>query len=120
MTVQSRARLAASMSEDDLLRSCLDLAARLGVRTFHVRPGRTNHGWRTPVSGDGAGWPDLVLVGPGGVLYRELKSARGELRPDQQAWLDALRRAGQGAGVWRPDGWAAGIVQDQIRGVALR
>lgn len=53
-----------------------------------------------------AGFPDLVIVLPGrGVLWRELKTARGRLSREQQVWLAQLQAAGQDAKVWRPADW---------------
>jgi hypothetical protein len=80
----------------------VDLARLHGYRVAHFRPARTEKGWRTPVAADGAGWPDLVLVKPGRMIFAELKSQRGRLSDDQHAWLDQLRAAGVEAYVWRP------------------
>ena len=63
------------------------------------------------------GFPDLVIVGRRGVLWRELKTERGRLRPEQEMWLSRLTRAGQDAAVWRPDAWPDRI-RDEIRRVA--
>jgi hypothetical protein len=49
-----------------------------------------------------AGFPDLVIVGPGGCLFRELKTATGRATGEQGRWLDALGTAGMDAGLWRP------------------
>ncbi len=106
------------VSEDDLLDAVLDLAKTLGLRTAHFRPAQTAQGWRTPVSGDGKGWPDLVLVGPGGVLFRELKSARGAASVEQRLWLNVLALAGQDTGVWRPDDLQSGRILAEMQ--ALR
>lgn len=105
------------MSEDDLLAAVLDLASTLGIRTAHFRPAKTEQGWRTPVSGDGKGWPDLVLAGPAGVLFRELKSARGVPSEEQRLWLGALRAAGQDAGLWRPTDWRSGRILEELRAI---
>ena len=48
------------------------------------------------------GWPDLVIVGPGGVLWREVKTARDRLSPRQWDWGDRLITAGQDWAVWGP------------------
>ena len=77
------------------------LAHLFGWRVAHFRPARTVHGWRTPVAADGAGFPDLVLVGPR-VIFAELKSQRGRVSAAQRAWLDALSEAGVEAYLWRP------------------
>jgi len=52
------------------------------------------------------GFPDLVLVRAGRLIAAELKSEAGRLRPEQEAWLRALRDvpAIQTA-VWRPSQW---------------
>lgn len=51
------------------------------------------------------GWPDLVLVGANGAIFRELKTATGKVSPHQAFWLAILEDAGLDAGVWRPDQW---------------
>ena len=63
--------------------------------------------WQTPVAGDGAGFPDLVLVHPDKrqVLYRELKSERGRLTFEQHEWGRVLTAAGADYAVWRPADW---------------
>lgn len=66
------------------------------------------------------GFPDLVLckqangnVAQGlhkqGLLFVELKSERGRLRPEQEIWIEALRSAGQEVYVWRPSDLDAAI-----------
>lgn len=46
-----------------------------------------------------AGWPDLVVMAPlrggGDVWFHEVKSATGELSPDQEVMHDRLRLRGQ-------------------------
>lgn len=81
----------------------LELAERLGWRRAHFRPARTATGWRTAVQGDGAGFPDLVLLRGSRLVVAELKSdtAPGP-RPEQLAWLEAFEAAGAEAYVWRP------------------
>lgn len=53
------------------------------------------------------GFPDLVIVGIGGVAFLELKSEKGKVRPDQQEWIDALKMAqgGHVAYIVRPSQW---------------
>jgi VRR-NUC domain len=85
----------------------LTLARLLGWRRAHFRPARTAGGWRTPVQGDGAGFPDLLLIqaSAGRLLVAELKAARGRLTAEQAAWLRAFEAAGVPAYVWRPADW---------------
>lgn len=106
------------MREDDLLTAVLDLCALLHLRTAHFRPARTARGFRTAVQGDGIGWPDLVIVGPHRVLYRELKSARGTVSAQQRAWLHALTAAGQDAAVWATQDLMSGRIEHEL--AALR
>lgn len=82
--------------ERDYQATILDAAKLTGWRTAHFRPARTVHGWRTAVGGDGAGFPDLVLVHPAGhVWFVELKRDDNRtLRPDQDGWRRDLVAAG--------------------------
>jgi hypothetical protein len=69
------------------------LAELLGWAWVHFRPGRTQHGWRTPVEGPlGAGWPDLVLlrVRDRRLIFAELKRELEQVSADQAAVLAAL------------------------------
>ena len=84
--------------EESFMADLIDLARSLGWRCAHFRPVRAllKNGqmrWMTPVQADGEGWPDLVLVGHGRVLFCELKSDPGVLTTAQEAWLEALRAA---------------------------
>lgn len=90
-------------SEAEFTSQVLQLARLRGWRTLHLRPARTAHGWRTAVQGDGAGWPDLVLVRGGRLVVAELKVGRGRLSPSQTDWLDAFRLVpGVEVHVWYP------------------
>lgn len=79
-------------------------AAKLnGWMVAHFRPGMTKRGrWVTPVQGDGAGFPDLVLV-KDRVLFVELKVGKGVLSNNQKKWARALGMANASVDVWRPD-----------------
>lgn len=65
------------------------------------------------------GYPDVTVVGPRGVLFRELKSDRGRLTPEQRTWLDRLTEAGADADVWRPDSWPDRVL-DELHGIGGR
>ena len=58
---------------------------------------------------EGPGLPDLIIAGPRGVIFREVKSAAAPaLRDDQKAWLRMLGLGKRGdlppvARVWRQD-----------------
>ncbi len=94
------------MTEAAFQRQVLTLARLYRWRVAHFRPGRTAKGWRTAVSGDGKGFPDLVLVREY-VLFVELKTDSGRLTAEQKVWQAALQAAGQRALVWRPANWKA-------------
>lgn len=59
-------------------------AAERGWIAFHDHDSRRN----------AAGFPDLLLIRER-VVWLELKYGRGKVRPKQQAFIDALRAAGQ-------------------------
>lgn len=106
------------MNEREFQDAVIELCRHYGVRIAHFRPARTERGWRTAVAGDGAGFPDCVLVGRT-VLYRELKADGGRLRPEQQVWIAKLRAAGEDVSVWYAHD-LDGIVHDEIAWLAGR
>lgn len=48
------------------------------------------------------GWLDLVLCRAPELIFVELKTDRGKLRPEQVVWIDRLTACGQEVHVWRP------------------
>lgn len=48
---------------------------------------------------------NLVIVGKGGFIFRELKTEKGYLSEAQVLWLAKLTAAGADADVWRPSDW---------------
>jgi hypothetical protein len=104
MTARSHAATAIGslISERDWQRQVTDAAELFGWQWAHFRPARTERGWRTPVSGPmGAGFPDLVLVRGERLVFAELKSQDGRLRPEQRDVIESLRSAAE-CHVWRP------------------
>lgn len=99
----TRARI--PVREDQWQRTVIETARAMSWRVVHFRGVKvqTNDGTRhmTPVAADAKGWPDLVLVRER-VVFAELKSDVGTVRPEQRAWLDALEAAGQEVYVWKP------------------
>lgn len=102
------------MTEAQFTRAVLDLMRLTGWRSMHVRPARTMDGWRTPVAGDGIGWPDIVAVKGGRLLAVELKVGRGRLGAGQREWLAALKAAGVEVAVWTPSDWST--IEATLRG----
>lgn len=105
------------MTERELQDWVVGAARLLGWRIFHARVARTAHGWRTAVSYDGAGYPDLTLVRER-VVFAEIKLDGGRLRPEQVVWIDTLREAGQEVYVWRMADWMSGEVEAALRRTA--
>lgn len=68
------------------------LALYLGWLCYHTHDSRRS----------AAGFPDCVLVRGNRVIYAELKAAKGRVTPEQQAWLESLRRAEKEVYLWRP------------------
>lgn len=90
------------MSERDLQDAVLKLARLLGWRSAHFRAARTQFGWRTPVQGDGKGFPDTILLRGSRLIVAELKAQYGRVEPEQERWLDDWREIGAEVFVWRP------------------
>lgn len=93
------------ISEAELMRLITDACELLGWQWMHLRPGRTAHGWRTPVSGPlGAGFPDLFLVDPRRqrTLLIECKTNSGTVSALQATTIETLRSAGMTVLVVRP------------------
>lgn len=95
-----------AMSEADLQQTVIEMARVYGWLVAHFRPARTAKGWRTAIEGD-AGFPDLVLVRDGRVLFVELKQENGKPSAAQGRWLSELCPTRECARrvevyVWRP------------------
>lgn len=97
------------ITEKNFQQSVIDLARLHGCLVYHTYDSRRSE----------KGWPDLVIVGPRGVLFRELKADRGRVKPEQWEWIEALKLAGQDAGVWRPVDWPE-VVLAEIQLVGRR
>ena len=69
-----------------------------GYLVYHTRDSRKSD----------KGFPDLVLVKPGRLLFVELKSQKGKLTQEQSVWLSMLQHSipGVEAYCWSPDDWA--------------
>jgi len=103
------------MRERELQAAIVELAQALGYKVAHFRAMAGSDGrWRTPVAADGAGFPDLVLVGAQ-VLFVEVKAAKGRLSPAQVEWKLALIEGEALWFVWRPAAWLSGEVEATLR-----
>lgn len=88
-------------NERELTDLVIDLCDELGWRCIHIRPAQTEKGWRTPVQGDGKGWPDIVAVRGIRMVVAELKHGRNKPTPEQELWLEAFRQVGAEVFVWQ-------------------
>lgn len=83
------------MNEADFQRRITDYCDLLGLKWHHETDSR-----KSP-----AGFPDLVILGDGGVIFAELKADRGRVTPAQNDWLMRLSTAGAESYLWRPKDW---------------
>ncbi len=126
--VDGQAAVAGAMRERHL-QAHIEAAARmLGWRLYHTRDSR----------GSAAGFPDLVLVRRGRLIFAELKAQRGKIDEAQRDWYRELRahqntlaewamlRLGPcerqaeveyifGVYTWRPLDWLDGSVEAVLR-----
>lgn len=99
-------KVARAVTEAELQSWVLELSKVLGLLVFHSGDSRRD---------SCAGFPDLVIVGSKGVLYRELKRMGPRPTLDQQRWLSRLALARQDAGVWRPVDWFTDRIATELK-----
>lgn len=98
------------MTGEQMLAKIIDLLELYpGVRWFHSYDARRD---KMP------GMPDLIIAGPGGVMFRECKGPAEELRGPQLAWRRMFQAADADYDVWRPADWNAGRIKTQIMNIA--
>ena len=98
-------------AESELEEKIVERCGELGLMCFRAKPGE--RGGLTP-----RGWPDLVIAGPGGLVFRELKSARGRLDPGQWRVYHQLTEAGADYQIWRPRDWQM-VIEPCLRGLTV-
>lgn len=89
------------------------IATMLGWKHAGFRAAQTEHGWRTPTTGElGKGFPDLTLVRVRDqrLVFVELKAEDGRLSVEQEDVLMTLTAAGQECHVWRPSDLDSGEI----------
>jgi hypothetical protein len=97
------------MTEAELAQHVQRLAHSYGIRAVHMPDSRRVIG--------GAGMPDWILLGPNGLIWRELKSEEGQLSGSQILFHRELAAAGQNVGTWRPAAYTAGYIQTELRAI---
>lgn len=94
------------MNEAQYQKRVTDYCDLLHLTWTHFRPAISQSGkWSTPIAGR-KGFPDLVIAGPGGHIFVELKSDTGRLSADQRHWLLTLAAGGAEVYTWAPKDWA--------------
>lgn len=98
----ARAVMNGAVTEKEFQAAVVRYAALHGWRTYHTHDSRRSN----------PGFPDLVLVKHGRLVFAELKTEKGRVSAAQQEWLDALGNVGDprcdhcaDVHVWRPRDW---------------
>jgi hypothetical protein len=95
---------------DELLAEILHRCAGRNLWAIPHNPARFNQ--RAAASN---GFPDVMIVGPGGVLYREVKTyASPNLEPGQMIWKYRLKAAGQDWAIWTSRDLDSGRVDAEL------
>jgi hypothetical protein len=106
------------MTEAELLEKILARCAGRDAWPARLQPER--HNQRVAAN---KGFPDLHIVGPGGSLYRELKSMKGNgvgggLNHDQMVWKYRIKCGGLDWDIWTPADLASGRIDSELDDVA--
>jgi hypothetical protein len=93
------------VKESEFQKLVIDFAHLHRWRVAHFRPSLSRSGrWHTAVQADGTGFPDLVLVRAGRVVFAELKVRPNKPSREQCEWLDSLKTATE-TYLWYPEDW---------------
>lgn len=111
---RARQTIDLAMSETEWQHTVVDLARSCGFLVNHTRRAVVRDG-RVATPNSQPGWPDLEILGHGRLIYAELKSETGRLRPEQKAVIAELERAEVDVRVWRPRHWNS-VVETLTRG----
>ena len=99
--------IAREMLERDLSQLIFDAARKLRWLVARYPTFRPTH--TTP------GFPDLVLVRNGRLIFAELKREGKDPTDDQEDWLFALRGTAAEVYTWRPRDWMDGTIEALLR-----
>jgi hypothetical protein len=94
-----RPQLAVGVTEKEFQAAVMRLAKRHNWLAWHCVIARKSE----------AGFPDLVLVRGGRVIFAELKTDSGQLDAPQETWREALAAVGGNVSyyLWRPADWSS-------------
>src|SRR5262249_17983206 len=99
------------MSETRLMESIREICKLYRLHAFHCQDSRGS--W-------GPGFPDLVIAGPCGVLFREIKTEAGRTTVGQDGWAATLIEAGADWAIWRPADLITGRIGHELGKLAGR
>jgi hypothetical protein len=100
---------AAAMTEAELMEAIRSMVRDLQLHAFHAADSRRS--W-------GRGFPDLVVTGRAGTIFREVKTESGSLSAEQRQWGEALQASGERWSVWRPRHLLDGTIGRELAAVA--
>jgi hypothetical protein len=96
------------VTEAELQARVIEMARALGLAVHWQRDSRRAE----------PGFPDLVIAGPRGVLFAELKSEAGRLSPQQRFWQHILVASGARWRLWRPADLDCGLIDEDLAALA--
>lgn len=99
----------AGVTEDQLLQDVRQMAIEHHLLIFHCRDSRVTFG---------KGFPDLVISGPRGTVFAELKTNGSSLTPDQRHWGSILQRGGEQWYIWRPRDLESGVIAATLKSIS--
>lgn len=99
------------MTETQLQERIIGLCEWLHLLCYHV--GRSDRGLVSA-----KGFPDLVIAGPFGTIFAELKNDKSKPTAEQIGWLTTLSRSQEHVYLWRPKDWPQ--IEQMLRKVAGR
>lgn len=105
-----RAAVAKAMPEAELEENVRQLCQHLRLLRYHTHLAK-----HSP-----AGFPDDCILGPGGIVFAELKREGKNPTPAQQEWLDGLAGQGITVYVWRPSDWLSGDITRILTDLSTR
>jgi hypothetical protein len=93
------------VSEAQLQAMVIDLAKWCGYLVYHTVDSRRSQ----------PGFPDLTMIHTrnGRLIFVELKSEKGRIRPEQKVWLEHLGRHHE-VYIWRPAHWHNGTIRSVL------
>ena len=86
----------------------IQLAEELGIWWWHEPDSRKAR----------RGWVDLILLGPHGALFVEVKGSGGRRSGEQHLVARLLHRAGLSYRLWYPIGWHSGEIRKDLEAIA--